>query len=76
MIAFYFNPGLRQEGIYRLSPSLGNVNKLKAALNNGTAVFILNVQCTCTTCQSAFVRFFEFLNASKHATVHVSFSSV
>ncbi len=35
--------GLRQEGIYRLSPSLGDVNRLKVAFNTGT----LTLTCTC-----------------------------
>ena len=37
----YVIAGLQQEGIYRLSPSLGDINKLKAALNTGIHA------CTC-----------------------------
>ena len=33
--------GLKQEGIYRISPSVGDVNRLKAALNAGTCILLL-----------------------------------
>lgn len=41
-VCFCVISGLKEEGIYRLSPSLRDINRLKAALNAGT------VQCVCT----------------------------
>ena len=35
LLTLYGSGGLQLEGIYRISPSIGDINKLKSALNTG-----------------------------------------
>ena len=51
---YIFNAGMKQEGIYRLSPSLGDINKLKAALNTG------ELQCICDI-TSAYIYIYVYM---------------